>query len=53
LKHIGLGQDTIGIDDVLNHLVDDAHCIGDVDALVQSARESFQQIEDWYEGKST
>jgi len=38
-------------DDVLNHLLDGAKYAVDVDELVQSAQESFQQIETWYQAK--
>jgi len=38
-------------DDVLNHLLDGAKHAVDVDDLVQSARESFQQIVDFYGAK--
>jgi hypothetical protein len=42
---------TVHPDDVLNHLLNGAKYAVDVDDLVQSARESFQQIVDFYEEK--
>ncbi|KIM83091.1 hypothetical protein PILCRDRAFT_784274 [Piloderma croceum F 1598] len=48
----GLGQNQIGINDVLGHLLCGTQHVADADEQLEAALKSFKMIENWYEARS-
>jgi hypothetical protein len=47
-----LGQNQIGINDVLRHLLYGTQHVADADEQLEAALKSFKMIENWYEARS-